>query len=252
MLFALALAIAIQTTAPAGVTGVLKDEAGRPLARTKVLACMTRVCLIGETGADGRFSFSIDPPVDVVIKTEPDLAASPPGGASPRRGAGMMPVRLAERRVIDVGSVYVPSLPAGRPFGPGTDDPQTVQAGDGLQLTLSRKALKPRPGDVIVELAARRLPVARVPKYAALGGEDVIAVYALHPFAAVSATPIAVRAASSLADGTRVNFRTINEIDGTFSAPVPGQAARGYLATDPGAGITELTWLVISRPARSR
>jgi hypothetical protein len=246
MLFALALAIAIQTTAPAGVTGVLKDEAGRAMARAKVLACMTRVCLIGETGADGRFSFSIDPPVDVVIKTEPDLAASP------RRGAAMMPVRLAERRVIDVGPVYVPNLPAGRPFGPGTGDPQTVQAGDGLQLTLSRKALKPRPGDVILELAARRLPAARVPKYAALGGEEVIAVYALHPFAAASATPIAVRAASSLADGTRVNFRTINEIDGTFSAAVPGQAARGYLATDPGAGITELTWLVISRPARSR
>jgi hypothetical protein len=247
MLFLLALAIALQTTAPAsGVTGVLMNEAGRPLARAKVLACMTRVCLIGETGADGRFSFSIDPPVDVVIKTEPDLAASP------RRGAAMMPVRLAERRVIDVGPVYVPNLPAGRPFGPGTDDPQTVQAGDGLQLTLSRKALKPRPGDVILELAARRLPAARVPKYAALGGEEVIAVYALHPFAAASATPIAVRATSSLPDGTRVNFRTINEIDGTFSAPVPGHAARGYLATDPGAGITELTWLVISRPARSR
>jgi len=253
MLFALVVAVAIQTATPApGVTGVLKDEAGRPLARAKVLACMTRVCLIGETGADGRFSFSIDPPVDVVIKTEPDLAASPRSGASPRRGAAMMPVRLAERRVIDVGPVYVPNLPAGRPFGPGTGDPQTVQAGDGLQLTLSRKALKPRPGDVILELAARRLPAARVPKYAALGGEEVIAVYALHPFAAASATPIAVRATSSLPDGTRVNFRTINEIDGTFSAPVPGQAARGYLATDPGAGITELTWLVISRPARSR
>ncbi len=235
-----------------GVTGVLKDEAGRPLAHAKVLACMTKVCLIGETGADGRFSFSIDPPVDVVIKTEPDLAASPHGGASPRRGAAMMPVALAERRVIDVGPVYVPNLPPGRPFGPGAADPQTVQAGDGLQLTLSRTALKPRPGDVIMELAARRLPAARVPKYAALGGEDVIAVYALHPFAAVSATPIAVRAASALPDGTRVSFRTINEIDGTFSAPVPGRASRGYLATDPVTGITELTWLVISRPARSR
>lgn len=247
MLFALVVAVAIQTTAPeSGLTGVLRNEAGRPLARVKVLACMTKVCLIGETGADGRFSFSIDPPVDVVIKTEPDPAASP------RRGAAMMPVRLAERRHVDVGSVYVPNLPAGKPFGPGARDPQTVQAGDGLQLTLSRTALKARPGDVIVEIAARRLPAARVPEYPALGGEAVIAVYALHPFAATSATPMAVRVASTLPDGSPVNFRTINEIDGTFSTPVPGRASGGFLATDPGAGIIELTWLVISGPARSR
>jgi hypothetical protein len=226
------------------VTGVLKDEAGRPLARAKVLACMTKVCLIGETGADGRFSFSIDPPVAIVIKTEPDLAGSP------RRGAAMMPVVLADRRVVDVGAVYVPIIPAGRPFGPGAADPQTMQAGDGLQLTLSRRALKARSGDVIVELAARRLPAARVPKYPALAGEEVIAVYALQPFAATSTAPIAVGAASTLPAGTRVSFRTINEIDGTFSAPVPGRASGRDVATDPGTGITELTYLVISRPAR--
>ena len=49
------------------------------------------------------------------------------------------------------------------------------------------------------------------------------------------------------ATGTRVKFRTIDEIDGTFSAPVAGQASGRYLTTDPGAGITELTYLVISR-----
>jgi hypothetical protein len=247
MIVALAFVLAAQTPASeSGVVGVLKNEAGRPLSRARVLACMTKVCLVGETGVDGRFSFSIDPPVDVVIKTEPDLAASP------RRGAAMVPVALVGRRVNDIGSVYVPNLPAGRPFGPGAADPQTVAAGDGLQLTLSRKALKPRLGDVILEVAARRVPAVRAPKYPALGGEEVIAVYALHPFAATSATPIAVRVVSALPDGATVTFRTINEIDGTFSAPVPGRASGGYLATDPGAGITELTWLVISEPDRRR
>ena len=223
------------------MSGTLKDESGRPLARTRVLACMTKVCLIGETGRDGRFSFSIDPAVDVVIKTEPDLAASP------RRGAAMMPVRVAERRLVDVGAVYVPALPPGRAFGPAAADPQVLEAGDGLRLTLSRSALKPRPGDVILDVAARRLPASRVPKFAALADEDVVAVYALHPFAAASAAPIAVRAPSDLRAGTRVRFRTINEIDGTFSPPAPGQAWGSYVATDPGAGIRELTWLVISR-----
>jgi hypothetical protein len=245
MIFALAFVVAAQAPAiESGVAGVLKDEAGRPLARAKVLACMTKVCLVGETGRDGRFSFSIDPPADIVIKTEPDVAALP------RRGAAMRPVALADRRMIDIGAVYVPSLPAGRPFGPGIEEPLTVAAGDGLQLTLSRKALKPRPGDVIMEIAARRLPAARVPKYPALGAEEVIAVYAVHPFAATSAAPIAVRAPGALPDGTPITFRTIDEIDGTFSAPVPGRASGGYLVTEPGAGILELTYIVISRPAR--
>jgi hypothetical protein len=34
------------------------------------------------------------------------------------------------------------------------------------------------------------------------------------------------------------------------TAPVPGQAGGRYLTTDPGTGITELTYLVISRAGR--
>lgn len=241
ILFAFVVALAFQTNAPeSGVTGVLKNEAGRPLAHAKVLACMTKVCLTGETGEDGRFSFSIDSPAEIVIKTEEDLASSP------RRGAAMMPVRLADRRLVDVGGVVVPNLLPERPFAPGAPDPQNVELGDGLRLTLSRKALTPRPGDAILDLAARRLPGP----YPPLGPERIIAVYALHPFAAKSAAPIAVRVLSTLPAGTPVRFRTINEIDGTFSAPVPGQAGGRYLTTDSGTGIRELTYLIISRAGR--
>ena len=121
-----------------------------------------------------------------------------------------------------------------------------MELGDGLRLTLSRKALTPRAGDVILNLAACRLPGP----YPPFGLERIIAGYALHPFAAKSAAPIAVRVLSNLPAGTPVRFRTINEIDGTFSAPVPGQAGGRYLTTDPGTGITELTYLVISRAGR--
>jgi hypothetical protein len=75
----------------------------------------------------------------------------------------------------------------------------------------------------------------------------------LHPFAAKSAVPIAVRvpnSAPALPAGTPIRFRTIDEIDGTFSAPVPGAAEGRYLRTDPGTGIRELTYLVISRAGR--
>jgi hypothetical protein len=44
-----------------------------------------------------------------------------------------------------------------------------------------------------------------------------------------------------------VNFRTISEIDGHLSETAPGHADGSVVATDPGVGISELTWLVISR-----
>jgi hypothetical protein len=244
ILLALALAWRIAGAAQAGgsgVTGVLRDEAGRSLAGARVLACMTKVCLIGETDARGKFTFHIDPAADIVIKTDEDLSARP------RRGAAMLPVRLADSRMVDVGPVYVPTLPAGQPFGPGAADGTPIEIGDGLQLTLDRRALKAPPGHAILDVAARRLPASRVPAYAPLARERVVDVYALHPFAASSAAPIAVRAPSRLPPGTRVKFWTIDEIDGTFSTPVPGTATGTYVATDAAAGITRLTYLVISR-----
>ena len=53
----------------------------------------------------------------------------------------------------------------------------------------------------------------------------------------------AVRTAITLPDGTLVRFRTINQIDGTLSAAVPGRASGKYWRR-----ISELTYLVISRP----
>lgn len=224
-----------------GVTGVLRDEGNRQVPRTKVLACMQKVCLVGETAADGRFTFQIDAPVDVVIKTEEQA------DAPPRRGAAVLPVRLRESRLVDVGAVVVPTLPAGQPFGPGAQDPQTVDAGDGLTLTLSRRALKPAAGQAILNVAARRLRPAAIRRYPPLDGETIVAVYALHPFAATSSAPISVRATATLSAGTPVKFRTIDEIDGSFSAAVPGRATGTHVATAPGTGIARLTYLVISR-----
>jgi len=224
-----------------GVAGVLQDEAGQPLGRAKVLACMSTVCFSGRTSADGRFSFPIDSPAAVVIKTEEDLSPNS------RRAAAMMPVRLTEPRLVDVGAVHVPTLPEGRSIGPARSDPQTLEVGDGLELTLRRSALTAPLGEVLDDVAARRLPATLVPRYPALAGEDVVAVYALHPFTTKSGAPIAVRVPSSLPTGTRVRFRTISEIDGSFSEPVTGRATGTFVATDSSAGITRLTYLVISR-----
>jgi hypothetical protein len=224
-----------------GLAGTLADEAGAPIVFEMVLACMATTCLFGESEADGRFEFPIEPPAEVALKTPPDLSTTP------RRAAALCPVRIVDGARVTVGTLHVPSLPQGVAIGPAGADPQTLAAGDGLELTLRRADLTPRIGDVLVDVAARLVPPARVCPQLDLGGEEILAVYALHPFAAVSVSPIAVRAPSDLPSGTEVKFRTISEIDGHLSEPAPGRATGTAVETDPATGITELTWLVISR-----
>lgn len=224
-----------------GLAGMLKDEAGQPLGHEMVLACMATVCLFGDTDEDGRFFFPIEPPADVALKTPEDLTATP------RRGAALCPVRIVDETLVDVGDLYSPDLPEGVPIGPADMDPQTLPAGDGLELTLRRADLTPRIGDILVDAAARRVPESQLCPFVVPADEEVVAVYALHPFAATSSSPIAVRAPSDLPPGTQVKFRTISEIDGHLSEPVPGQANGSAVETDAEAGITELTWLLISR-----
>jgi hypothetical protein len=223
------------------ITGVLIDPAGQPLAGVAVLACQASSCANGETDPDGRFHFVVEPPADVALKTHPNLAGTP------RLAAALEPVDILDDTLIDLGTVYVPGLPSGAVIGPATDDPQTLAVGDGLELTFNGADLTPALGEFLYDIAARRLPEEHVPAYAELSDEQIVAVYALHPFAASSASPIAVRAPADLPDGTLVWFRTVGELDGNCSEPVLGEAQGGYVTTAPGAGITRLTYLVISR-----
>jgi hypothetical protein len=224
-----------------GLAGILKDGDGEILANQQVLACMSTVCLYGMSAADGSFSFPIEPPVAVALKTPEDLSVEP------RRGSALCPVSIASSDLVVVGDLHCPLLPAGVPFGPATADPQVLAPGDGLELTLRRADLTPRVGDTLVDAAARRVPPEQVCSQLAIPGEEIAAVYALHPFGALSSSPIAVRVPSDLPAGTPVSFRTIDEIDGTLSDPVPGTADGQFAATDADAGIAELSWLVLSR-----
>ncbi|WP_437799274.1 hypothetical protein [Sorangium sp. So ce693] len=231
--------------APAGpgVTGVLADEAGQPIGGATVLFCNTSVCYSDRSRADGRFTFVCDaePPVDFVVKSMEDA------GTTPRRGTTMFPLRFTGAVTVDAGSLFVPHLPAGAVLGPSSDDPQVLEVGDGLQLTVSRAALAAPLGEALHDIAARRIPPERVPPLPDLGGEEIVAVYALYPFATTSDSPVGVQAPSDLAPGTPVKFRTMSEYDGKLSAPAAGVADGAVVKTAPLSGIDELTWIVISR-----
>ncbi len=224
------------------LTGVLRNETGQPLAYSDVQACTTIVCLFGESGPDGRFRFELPVgPAQFVIKTPEDVSTTP------RRAAALSPVRVSGRSYIAAGSVDVPVLPDALALRSAGGDRQTVEAGDGLELTISLSDLVAPAGKVLVGVAARRIPAAQVPSYDLPGDETIVAVYALHPFAATSRSPMGVNVPSGLPSGTPVRFRTIREIDGSFSEPAPGRATGTHVATDRSAGITELTHVVITR-----
>lgn len=224
-----------------GLAGALVDEDGQPLPDSMVLACMATTCLFGDSDGDGHFFFAIEPIAEVALKTLENLSVSP------RLAAALQPVRIVGPELVDVGLLHVPQLPAGVPFGPASSDPQTLAAGDGLELTLRRADMKPRLGDALVDLAARAIPMERFPPLPELAGEEVVAMYAIHPFAATSSSAIGIEAPSTLPAGTVVKFRAISEIDGKLSAAALGKADGTVVTTDPGEGIHELTWLVISR-----
>jgi hypothetical protein len=225
------------------VTGALADEAGQPIGGAPVLLCNTTVCYSDSSSADGRFTFVVDAelPVDFVVKSLEDARTTP------RRGATMFPLRFIDAVLLDAGALFVPDLPAGALLGPSSSDPQTLEVGDGLELIVSRADLTAPIGASLHDIAARKIPPERVPPLPDLGAEEVVAVYALYPFATTSDSPIGVRAPSDLAPGTAVSFRTLSEVDGTLSAPAAGQADGALVKTAPLSGIAELTWLVISR-----
>jgi hypothetical protein len=225
------------------VTGVLEDEMGQPIGGAAVLCCSLTACYSDSSNGDGRFSFSFEAelPVDFVLKSLEDSEAMP------RRAVTMFPLNFVDVTPIDVGALFVPSLPAGAVLGPKSSDPQTLEVGDGLKLIVNSADLSPPLDVLLYDIAARRVPQERVPPLPDLGAEEVIAVYALYPFATTSESPIGVRAPSDLPPGTPVRFRSMSEFDGKLSAPAEGQADGAQVKTEPSAGIEELTWLVISK-----
>lgn len=221
-----------------GLTGVLADENGEPLPWVNVMACTRAVCYYNDSAADGRFLFFFDGPVAGLIKTAEDLSAEP------RRSSPMVPVTIADDEFLDVGTVHVPLLRAGSPVEPG----RTIfEGGDGLVLEFDPASIEVAPGTMWTDVAARRLPDAIVPEYPGVDSDSLVAVYALHPFAATSIEPIAVRFPTDLPEGTRLHMMTIDEIDGSFAETVEVVVEAGAVVTPEGTGITRLTHVVVVR-----
>lgn len=223
-----------------GLRGRLVDDDAQPLSGVEVLACQATTCYYGESDADGRFSFVIEPPAEIALKTHTNLAAAP------RMAAALVPVDILDDVLVDLGDVYVPELPEGVVLGSPSDEPQTYLVGDGLELSLRSADLEPSIGEFLYDVAASRIPPEHASAYEELESAQVLAVYALHPFAATCNSVIGVRVPVDAPDGTMVEIRTLSHLDGNIAEVVPAIVEDGHAVTAPGSGITRLTYLLVS------
>jgi hypothetical protein len=223
-----------------GLRGRLVDVDAQPLPGVEVLACQATTCYYGESDADGRFSFTIEPPAEIALKTHTNLASVP------RMAAALVPVVLVDDTLVELGDVLVPELPDGVVVGAPSDELQTYLVGDGLELSLRSSDLMPNIGEFLYDVAATRIPPEHAPTHAELEGAQVLAAYALHPFAATCTSVIGVRVPVDAPDGTQVELRTLSHLDGNVAEVVPAVVQDGLAVTAPDVGITRLTYLIVS------
>jgi hypothetical protein len=84
----------------ASVRGVLTSEHGSVLAGEEVMACTEDACSLATTDPSGRFSFVLEAPARIVLKTHEKLDTPP-------RAALMLPLSLPPGGLVDLGRVSV-------------------------------------------------------------------------------------------------------------------------------------------------
>jgi hypothetical protein len=220
-----------------GLWGFVVDESGARVPEERVLACTEVNCVVGESDAQGRFSFEVDGPLQIALKT----AARPSEGV----GVGLISCQVGEDGQHEAGALRVPSLPPLLAIDTSDTEVLDLEIGDGLTLTAAPADLRAVPGERLTHLAARRLPASWNGPYPGLE-EEVVAVYTLHPFGGSSVVPVPLSAPVDLTDGTQVRFRTVSYLNGSLSEPVTGQVVDGLAKTHPGEGVVALSQVILT------
>ncbi len=241
------------------VRGRAVDFAGAPLGRHVITYCGP-TCYAATAGDDGSFVVAVNGFVapreyTLLVHGRPEHASAWFAGADPAGEVVTYAEPLAVPRYEDVGAVIPETMAAmaGGTFRAG-DVELTVPAGARVEFDVEDFEL----GALGRTLRATRVELARAPAFAREAG--LSAVWALGPFNLLSDRPLGVRVANraGLPPGSAVDFVVMgNEIVSppiTGGRPVVAAAGRvsadgASIATDPGAGISYVTWLGV-RPRR--
>jgi hypothetical protein len=214
-------------------------------------------CYAVTAAADGTFSVEVNDfvaPRDYTLQVHgrPDHASLWVAGVDPVNEVVTFADPIAVPRYQDVGAEITAGA-AGGSFAAG-DVTLLVPAGARVEFDVEDFEL----GALGRTLRAVRVEAARAPTFARDAG--LVAVWAMAPFNLLSDRPLGVRVANraALPAGSAVDFVVMgNEI---VSPPITGGrpvvAATGRvsadgatIATDPGAGISYVTWIGV-RPRR--
>ncbi len=238
------------------VRGRAVDLAGAPFGNGVITYCGA-ICFATNADATGNFSLDvgtfIDPSVySLLVHGRPDHASLYVPSPAPVDGVVTLAEPVAVPRYVDMGPT-LPSNTAGGTFTAG-DVTLTVAPGTALEFDVEDALL----GALGQQMRAVYVPMAQAPRFARDAG--LAAVWALAPFNLLADRPIAVRVANraGLAPNAAVDFVVLGQ-EIVRAPPTAGQAivaATGhvtadgmFVTTDPGTGISFVTWLGI-RPQR--
>ncbi len=235
------------------VSGKAIDTAGAPIANKVVSICGT-VCFFAQTGADGTFVAKVGTFINVanfaayvhgrpeyiglfeklplgptrnIVLTAPMILPIPPA-MGPR-----IPIDAASRTILSEASVS------------SGDVTLTFPAGTAVELDLEDMELKEKGDELrIVKVAAKDTPTFANASPPAL-------LYGAMPFDAKFSKKVAVTIASDggLAEGTAVEIFALGSdfvklrTAGKAVVLATGKVVGGKIQTDPGEGITLLTWI---------
>ncbi len=237
------------------VRGRAVDTSGAALGNTVVTYCST-TCYASTSDASGEFTVTVGDFIDtsvysLLVHGRPDHASVYVRSPAAVDGVVTMPAPVAVPRYVDVG----PLLPEGSPGGTFTagDVTLTVSPGTTLEFDLEDALL----GELGRRFRAAYVPTAQAPVFAREA--NLSAVWALAPFNVIADHPVAVRVANraGLAAGSAVEFVALGQ-DILSAPPTAGRpivVATGHVSadgmsatTDPGTGISYVTWIGVRPP----
>jgi hypothetical protein len=238
------------------VRGRAVDTAGAGLGNGVVTYCST-TCYATNSDMAGEFTVPVGDFINttvysLLIHGRPDHASLYVRSPAAVDGVVTMPEPIAVPRYVDMGPL-LPMNTAGGTFTAG-DVTLVVAPGTTLEFDLEDSLL----GELGRRLRVAYVPMAQAPRFAR--DANLSAVWALGPFNLLADRPVGVRVANraGLAAGSAVEFVVLGQ-DILREPPTAGAtlvAATGRVSadgmsvtTDPGMGISFVTWIGI-RPLR--
>lgn len=226
----------------ATLVGVVRDEAGEPLADAFLGLCAD-ACWASASAADGRFTYEGVPAGDYHLDVRLD---GTPGDADvqPTTGTISIAMTLAVDETLELPPLFVPDPGAATVLHAGI---QNVTLGQ-LTVTVDPASWSMPFGIDTPYLAAVRVPEMQWPPNP-VDGAEVMARWALNPYGTISGTamPLTITNDFGLAPGATASVYTLNPSNGKLENETTATVSADGTTLEAATGISRVTWVVLAR-----